>query len=51
VDADRFLFVSGEDGQPRELRLGQVGGASILIGPFNGAPDYDTAYYEIKPDE
>jgi hypothetical protein len=51
VDANRFLFVSGEEGQPRQLRLGQVGGASILIGPFNGDPDYDTTYYEIKPDQ
>jgi Tol biopolymer transport system component len=51
VDASRFLFVSGGEGQPRELRLGQVGGASILIGPYNGDPYYDTAYYEIKPDQ
>ena len=36
VDADRFLFVSGGEGQPHQLRLGQVGGASIMIGPFNG---------------
>lgn len=50
VDASRFLFVSGGEGQPHELRLGQVGGASILIGPFTGNPVYDTAYYEIKPE-
>jgi hypothetical protein len=46
VDTSRFLFVSGGEGQPHQLRLGQVGSASILIGLFNG----DSAYYEIKLD-
>jgi hypothetical protein len=47
VDANRFLFVVGQEGQPRQLRLGQVGSASILIGPFNG----DEAYFEIRQED
>jgi hypothetical protein len=47
VDANHFLFVTGWEGQPHQLRLGQVGRASILIGPFNG----ESAYYEIKPEK
>ena len=44
VDTTHFLFVIGQDGQPKELRLGQVGGESLLIGPFNG----ENAYYQIR---
>jgi hypothetical protein len=43
VDANRFFFVKGPYDQmaARELRLGQIGGPSILIGPFNGeGPHY-----------
>jgi hypothetical protein len=39
VDGTRFLFVKGSldpFAGPRELRLGQIGGPSIPIGPFNG---------------
>ena len=38
VDAARFLFIRELDPyrHQRELRLGQIGGPSILIGPFNG---------------
>jgi hypothetical protein len=39
VDANRFLFVKGPlDATvgPRELRLGRLGGPSVLIGPYNG---------------
>jgi hypothetical protein len=35
VDDRRFLFVGGTQERP-ELRLGQTGGPSILIGPFWG---------------
>jgi len=35
VDGKRFLFVSGPQERP-ELRLGQIGGLSVLIGPFTG---------------
>ena len=35
VDGKRFLFVSGPQDRP-ELRLGQIGGPSVLIGPFTG---------------
>jgi hypothetical protein len=35
VDGKRFLFVGGPQDRP-ELRLGQIGGPSILIGPFTG---------------
>lgn len=44
VDANRFIFVAGQEGQPHQLHLEQVGGANILIGPFNG----DGAYFEIR---
>ena len=44
VDGDRFLFAVGEAGNPRELRLGQVGSESLLLGPFKG----ERAYYEVK---
>lgn len=44
VDATHFLFVKGQEGQPRQLQLGQVGGDSLLIGPFNE----DSAYYQVK---
>jgi len=35
VDGKRFLFVGGPQESP-ELHLGQIGGPSILIGPFTG---------------
>lgn len=44
IDAQRFIYTKGSPDPiagPRELRLGQIGGPSILIGPFNG----ETAYY------
>lgn len=41
------LFVMGEAEQPRQLWLGQVGGESLLLGPFNG----QYVYYEVKSDE
>jgi len=44
VDGERFLFVAGQEGQPRELRLGKVGGESLLIGPFNG----ERAYFQVR---
>jgi hypothetical protein len=44
VDGDRYLFVSGQDSQMRELRLGQVGGESEPIGSLNG----DGAYYQVR---
>ncbi|HET7090535.1 MAG TPA: hypothetical protein VFL17_18010, partial [Anaerolineae bacterium] len=50
VDATRFLYVKGpldpSAGQ-RELRLGQLGGPSILIGPFGG----ETAQYFFNAEE
>ncbi len=42
VDAAHFLFVS-----EGELRLGEVGGGSTLIGPFNE----ENAYYQFDRDE
>jgi len=47
VDTNLFLFVVGQEGQPRQLRLGWVGEASILIGPFNG----ENAQFQFVPDE
>ncbi|HEX9616079.1 MAG TPA: hypothetical protein VGA03_01590, partial [Anaerolineales bacterium] len=48
VDSEHFLFVKGRYGDPTaELRLGQVGERSLLIGPFNG----ETAHYQFDPDE
>lgn len=44
VDGTHFLYAEGWAGQPRQLRLGQLGGPSLLIGPFNG----EGAYYEVK---
>ncbi len=44
VDSEHFLFVSGEEGQTRQLRLGEVGGESLLVGSFEG-PD---AYYQVR---
>ena len=41
------LFVMGKEEQSRQLRLGQVGGESLLLGLFNGRE----VYLEIKPDE
>lgn len=41
VDTTRFLFVKGwTDSGSAELRPGQIGGQSILIGPFNGTPPH-----------
>ena len=46
VDTSHFLFVAGAYGDPgAELRLGGVGGGSILIGKI-GSP----AYYQFVPD-
>jgi hypothetical protein len=42
VDSARFIFSSGDE-QSGELRLGQIGGPSRIIGPFNGA--YATYQY------
>ncbi len=50
VDATRFLFAKGSLDPAaglRELRLGQIGGPSILIGPFNG----ETAQYFFNVEE
>lgn len=50
VDATRFLFAKGSldpSAGPRELRLGQLGGPSILLGPFNG----ETAHYLFNIEE
>jgi hypothetical protein len=44
VDDIHFLFISGQEGQPRELRLGQVSGESLLINPFNG----EGAYFQVR---
>jgi hypothetical protein len=45
VDGDRFLFVSGyQADQQGELRLGQVGAVSSVLGPFEGKG----AYYEVS---
>jgi hypothetical protein len=35
VDSQRFLFVTNGDGDVGELRLGRVGGPSIMIGNYN----------------
>ncbi len=43
VDATHFLFVGGREGQ---LKLGQVGGESLLIGQFKG----EGAYYQVRQD-
>jgi Tol biopolymer transport system component len=44
VDANRFLFVAGQEGQPRQLYLGKIKGESLLIGPFNG----QWAYFQVR---
>jgi hypothetical protein len=44
VDGRHFLYAEGWAGQPRQLRLGQLGEPGQLIGSFNG----DGAYYEVK---
>ena len=41
------LFVMGKEEQSCQLRLGQVGGESLLLGLFNG----QEVYFKIKPDE
>jgi hypothetical protein len=46
VDEKRFLFVGGGQERP-ELHLGQVGGKSILIGPFTG----NNASYQFNLEE
>jgi hypothetical protein len=44
VDASRFLFIRGEFGEPAgELRLGEVGEGSVVIGP------YITDYVPLPP--
>ena len=48
VDSEYFLFVKGGYGDlTAELRLGQVAGSSLLIGPFNG----ESAQYQFDRDE
>jgi len=48
VDATHFVFAKGLWVDPTaELRLGEVGGGSILIGPYNG----QSSQYQIVPDE
>lgn len=48
VDSEHFLWVKGSYENSRaELRLGQVGGGSILIGPFNG----EYAQFQFDPDK
>jgi hypothetical protein len=48
VDATHFLFDYGAYGDPNaELRLGEVGGASILIGKYVGT----FSYYQFVPDD
>jgi hypothetical protein len=44
VDANRFLFVAGQEGRPRQLYLGKIKGESLLIGPFNG----QWAYFQVR---
>jgi hypothetical protein len=44
VDGTHFLYAEGWAGQPRQLRMGELDGPSLLVGPFNG----EGAYYEVK---
>jgi hypothetical protein len=46
VDGEHFLFVGGGQERP-ELRLGQAGGPSILIGQFGG----DYASYQSNAEK
>jgi hypothetical protein len=43
LDANRFLYVQNRMGEPGPLRLGQIGGPALQIGPANG----HTLLYEV----
>ena len=44
---DVSIFLMWDEERSRQLRLGWVGGESLLLEPFNG----QWIYFEITPDE